>query len=117
MSNSIPIYYIQSMIAYFIGLGLTNVALLLMNTAQPALLYLVPCILLSTVFTGICRGELKELFMGHRIKSLLQQKNTDQIISLLDKTEQSNGEKPNQSENTVVNIDGQVQDDERIQNE
>jgi len=42
-----------------------------MNTAQPALLYLVPCILLSTILTGLCRGELKELYTGKRIQDLL----------------------------------------------
>ena len=42
-----------------------------MNTAQPAFLYLVPCILLSTIITGLCRGELKELYTGKRIQALL----------------------------------------------
>ncbi|CAF4443906.1 unnamed protein product, partial [Adineta steineri] len=47
--NRWPIYYVQSLVSYFIGLSLTHVALYVMNTAQPALLYLVPCILLSTI--------------------------------------------------------------------
>lgn len=69
--NRWPVYYIQSMISYFIGLGLTHLALALMNTAQPALLYLVPCLLISTILTGLFRGELKELYTGRRIQSLL----------------------------------------------
>ncbi|CAF4648321.1 unnamed protein product, partial [Rotaria magnacalcarata] len=45
-----------------------------MNTAQPALLYLVPCLLLSTILTGLCRRELKELYTGKRIQALLTRK-------------------------------------------
>ncbi|CAF4582188.1 unnamed protein product, partial [Rotaria magnacalcarata] len=45
-----------------------------MNTAQPALLYLVPCLLLSTILTGLCRRELKELYTGKRIQTLLTRK-------------------------------------------
>jgi hypothetical protein len=69
--NRWPIYYIQSVISYFIGLSITHVALYLMNTAQPALLYLVPCLLISTIITSLCRGELKELYTGKRIQALL----------------------------------------------
>jgi hypothetical protein len=43
-----------------------------METAQPALLYLVPCLLLSTIITGLCRRELKELYTGKRIESYLE---------------------------------------------
>jgi hypothetical protein len=42
-----------------------------MNTAQPALLYLVPCLLLSTIITSLCRRELKELYTGNRIQAFL----------------------------------------------
>ncbi|CAF1102251.1 unnamed protein product [Rotaria sp. Silwood1] len=70
-NNRWPIYYTQSIVSYFIGLSVTHVALYLMNTAQPALLYLVPCLLLSTIITGLCRRELKELYTGRRIQLLL----------------------------------------------
>lgn len=42
-----------------------------MDTAQPALLYLVPCLLISTIVTSLCRRELKELYTGKRIQELL----------------------------------------------
>lgn len=42
-----------------------------MNSAQPALLYLVPCLLLSTIITSLFRRELKELYTGKRIQDLL----------------------------------------------
>ncbi len=70
-ANHWPIYYIQSVISYFVGLSLTHVALYLMNTAQPALLYLVPCLLISTIVTSLCRRELKEIYSGKRIQALL----------------------------------------------
>jgi hypothetical protein len=46
-------------------------ALYLMGTAQPALLYLVPCLLISTIITSLCRRELKEIYTGKRIQALL----------------------------------------------
>jgi hypothetical protein len=42
-----------------------------MGTAQPALLYLVPCLLISTIITSLCRRELKEIYTGKRIKAML----------------------------------------------
>ena len=42
-----------------------------MGTAQPALLYLVPCLLISTIITSLCRRELKELYTGKRIQTFL----------------------------------------------
>ncbi len=104
MGNRWPIYYTQSIISYFIGLSLTHAALYLMNTAQPALLYLVPCILLSTIITGLCRGELKELYTGRRIKSLLDEKNKDPKPSLLANSETSIAEQNNQPSDVVVGI-------------
>jgi hypothetical protein len=42
-----------------------------MGTAQPALLYLVPCLLISTIITSLCRRELKEIYTGKRITAML----------------------------------------------
>jgi hypothetical protein len=101
MGNRWPIYYIQSIISYFIGLSLTHVALYLMNTAQPALLYLVPCILLSTIITGLCCGNLKELYSGRKIQSLLDGKGKDPLLA---NSDTSIEEQPNQSTDVVVGI-------------
>lgn len=79
-----------------------------MNTAQPALLYLVPCILLSTIITGLYRGELKELYTGRRIKSLLAEQDTSHSPPLLTDVDQSNGDTPNQSTDVVVGISDSV---------
>jgi len=69
--NRWPIYYIQSIISYSLGLLLAYIARYFMNTVQPALLYLVPCILLSTIITGLWRRELKQFFRGACIQEFL----------------------------------------------
>ena len=96
------------MISYFVGLILTHVALYLMNTAQPALLYLVPCILLSTIITGLCRGDLKELYTGRRIKTLLAEQDKSQSPPLLADVDQPNGDTMNSSNDMVVGISDTV---------
>ena len=50
--------------AYIVGLLLTFVALVLMKTAQPALLYLVPTTLGSVTFVAIVRREFTVFFTG-----------------------------------------------------
>lgn len=99
--NRWPIYHIQSLISYTIGLSLTHVALYFMDTAQPALLYLVPCILLSTIITGLCRGELKELYSGKRIKQLLETKPQN---SLLTNSDNSVEDQAAQSHDVIIGI-------------
>jgi hypothetical protein len=79
-----------------------------MNTAQPALLYLVPCILLSTIITGLCRGELKELYTGRRIQLLLDDKVKNPDSSLLANSDTSIGEQTNPSTDVVVGISDAV---------
>mmetsp|Transcript_7099 Transcript_7099/g.10173 ORF Transcript_7099/g.10173 Transcript_7099/m.10173 type:complete len:872 (+) Transcript_7099:22-2637(+) len=51
-------------VAYAVGLGFANMAVYLMNRGQPALLYIVPCCLLTMVYLGWRRKELKELWVG-----------------------------------------------------
>jgi hypothetical protein len=75
-----------------------------MNTAQPALLYLVPCILLSTIITGLCRGELKELYTGRRIQLLLDDTPKNPESSLLGASNNSIAEETNPSTDIVVGI-------------
>jgi len=73
-----------------------------MNTAQPALLYLVPCLLLSTILTSLYRRELKEIYTGKRIQILLDGK-TQKLTSTLN--------------NGVDNLIGQSTHDEIPQND
>ncbi|XP_077993393.1 signal peptide peptidase-like 2A [Glandiceps talaboti] len=60
------VYYIATAIAYGIGLVLCFIALLFMETGQPALLYLVPCTVGTMAVIGLRRRELKHLWNGHR---------------------------------------------------
>merc|ERR1719356_1641185 len=57
-------YFVPSVVGYFLGLCVTIVALTVMKMGQPALLYLVPGTLGTTLLLGCCRGELSELWSG-----------------------------------------------------
>jgi len=57
-------YFLPSLIRYFVGLCCTVVALTTMQMGQPALLYLVPGTLGTTVVLACCRGELGDLWEG-----------------------------------------------------
>ena len=56
------VYFNAGVLAYVGGLALTSLALALMDTAQPALLYLVPCLLFTTLTLAVARGELGKLW-------------------------------------------------------
>jgi len=58
-------YYISSCIGYSVGLFSTELALILTNNPQPALLYLVPGTLLFIVVTGWWKAQLMHLWRGH----------------------------------------------------
>lgn len=50
--------------AYGIGLLITFVALAVMQMGQPALLYLVPCTLLTSLSIALWRRELPQFWTG-----------------------------------------------------
>jgi hypothetical protein len=54
-------YFFPCCVAYAVGLLLANLAVVLMETGQPALLYLVPCIL--GTFCIMARKEIKEMWV------------------------------------------------------
>eukprot|EP01116_Phalansterium_solitarium_P002789 TRINITY_DN1305_c1_g2_i2.p1 TRINITY_DN1305_c1_g2~~TRINITY_DN1305_c1_g2_i2.p1 ORF type:complete len:368 (-),score=85.51 TRINITY_DN1305_c1_g2_i2:340-1443(-) len=58
-------YFLRGWLAYFCGLVLTLIMLVMLQKGQPALLYLVPCTLLTTVYFGYKRGELRDLWRGY----------------------------------------------------
>ncbi|XP_037515850.2 signal peptide peptidase-like 2B [Rhipicephalus sanguineus] len=60
------LYYTTTVIAYGVGLVVTFVALFLMKTAQPALLYLVPATLIPVVVIARHRGELHDIWYGFK---------------------------------------------------
>lgn len=55
-------YFHASMIGYALGMGVTLAMLLVFKRGQPALLYLVPGVLGSLVFTALVRGEWKDMW-------------------------------------------------------
>jgi minor histocompatibility antigen H13 len=55
-------YFHSCLMAYVLGLATTLYVMIVFNAAQPALLYLVPACLGSSLLCGFLRGELKELF-------------------------------------------------------
>ena len=67
--KSINSYYKANLIGYIMGLILCGGFLILMNMAQPALLYIVPCMLSSVFFVGFKRKEVKELWKGLKTDS------------------------------------------------
>lgn len=55
-------YFNWSMVAYVASLGATLVAMIYMEAAQPALLYIVPFVIGASMLVAVARGELAELW-------------------------------------------------------
>jgi len=55
-------YFNACSLAYLLGLGTTILVMHCFQAAQPALLYLVPFCLGSSLFVGLAKGQIKELF-------------------------------------------------------
>ncbi|XP_055030287.2 signal peptide peptidase-like 2A isoform X1 [Misgurnus anguillicaudatus] len=64
MNNSNKIYFISCAIAYCVGLVLTFAVMLASRMGQPALLYLVPCTLLTSFILACARKELRQFWSG-----------------------------------------------------
>lgn len=59
------LYFSAAAVGYLVGLILTGIALFVMESGQPALLYLVPCTLLTTIAIAAFRKELGFIWRGH----------------------------------------------------
>lgn len=62
-------YFISGIIGYGVGLILTFVGMYFMARGQPALLYLTPCCLLSTLLVALKRKELASMWRGKYLKN------------------------------------------------
>uniref|UniRef100_H3DBQ8 Signal peptide peptidase-like 2B n=1 Tax=Tetraodon nigroviridis TaxID=99883 RepID=H3DBQ8_TETNG len=64
--QSSRIYFVACTVGahYGVGLLVTFVALAVMQMGQPALLYLVPCTLLTSLAVALCRKELPQFWTG-----------------------------------------------------
>ncbi|XP_045168364.1 signal peptide peptidase-like 2B [Mercenaria mercenaria] len=80
--NSKRLYYIATCVGYTVGLIITFCALALMETGQPALLYLVPCTLVTTYVIGCIRGEVKMLWNGLKDSDSDQGSKTENVTNV-----------------------------------
>jgi hypothetical protein len=58
-------YFNVGIVAYTLGLGATVVVMVVWEHAQPALLYLVPAVLLASAATAAVRGEVRSLMVEY----------------------------------------------------
>lgn len=66
-------YYVIAMVGYVVGFSACLAALFILQMGQPALLYLVPCLLIPVSIVSAIRGEIKELWEGFRKETSDQQ--------------------------------------------
>ncbi|XP_025222371.1 signal peptide peptidase-like 2B isoform X1 [Theropithecus gelada] len=69
--QSSRVYFVACTIAYGVGLLVTFVALALMQRGQPALLYLVPCTLVTSCAVALWRRELGVFWTGSGFAKVL----------------------------------------------
>ena len=87
------------------------VGLILMNTAQPALLYLCPFLIVSSIVTSLIRKEFKIYWSGDPIKKLTLESEAAQA-NLNDKDESSTKKLTNLEVDSVES--GYDEDEEEI---
>ena len=61
-NNSGKRYFYSAMGGYAAGLAVTIVVMNVFKAAQPALLYIVPCVCLAVFAQAVARGEVKQLW-------------------------------------------------------
>lgn len=64
-------YFSWTMLSYVAGMGATIGVMLAFNAAQPALLYLVPAILLGSLGVAAARGEVAKLLAWSEVRVVL----------------------------------------------
>lgn len=84
-------YFHSALIAYILGLATTLYVMVAFNAAQPALLYLVPACLGSSLLCALVRGELKELFAYSEEEEEEEEENTAEAVK--EEVEQTKKEK------------------------
>eukprot|EP01121_Diplochlamys_sp_Union-15-3_P008970 TRINITY_DN2412_c0_g1_i3.p1 TRINITY_DN2412_c0_g1~~TRINITY_DN2412_c0_g1_i3.p1 ORF type:complete len:354 (-),score=21.81 TRINITY_DN2412_c0_g1_i3:24-1085(-) len=57
-------FFLIGFIGYIVGVEITQVFLLILQRAEPALLFIVPCVLIPVFIAGKLRNYLKELWNG-----------------------------------------------------
>jgi len=65
-------YFLPAMIGYTLGLQLTVISLLTLQKGEPALLFIVPSILLPTIIIAWKRGHLKDMWNGNGRRAVVR---------------------------------------------
>jgi len=98
------LYWIITTVAYILGLIATFISLFVMNSAQPALLYLVPFTLIPTILVAWIRGDLASMWQGD-IKVDEDQDNDDDNTD--DDIDDAKGNLPNEQVNETSQLPDQ----------
>lgn len=88
--KGLNIYFISSLIFYFVGLLICGAMLVGFQTAQPALFYVCPCLIFGTTSVAISRGHLEEIWKGEHNPSQSKMNAAHQIDDIFDGTEGDN---------------------------
>jgi len=72
------VYLNSVMVAYFLSLATTVSIMLFFNAAQPALLYIVPYVLVASLLTAVARGEFAEMWAYNIPDELAAEANAEQ---------------------------------------
>uniref|UniRef100_A0A0B7AK20 PA domain-containing protein n=1 Tax=Arion vulgaris TaxID=1028688 RepID=A0A0B7AK20_9EUPU len=86
-SGNRMVYFICSSVGYFVGMIICITSLVYMKSGQPALLYLVPGTLFTTLIMAAVRKEFRALFWGQHKQ---QPKADDSIKPVPDESEEEN---------------------------
>lgn len=70
-------YFLATMVGYISGIVLTLFIMIAFKAAQPALLYLVPGVFISSLFVAVVNGQLKELWEFNEEKVIEELKATE----------------------------------------
>jgi len=87
------VYFYASVVGYVVGMATTLMVLNIFNHAQPALLYLVPSVLISLWGTALFRGELKLMWNYTEAGSTDDEGNAKDEKGLKDKDDDKGREK------------------------
>ena len=63
-SISFPIYYIQALLSYILAFCLSYMLIIFTKYDQLSSMIIYPIIFISTMITGMIRGEVQKLFKG-----------------------------------------------------
>merc|ERR1719188_2434430 len=87
----LKLYWTIANVFYSLSLVATFISLFLMDSAQPALLYIVPCTLLPVMLTACVRGEFKDMWDGDRETQLVIPASSSAAERMADRAQKRNG--------------------------